>query len=131
MRLLLDTHVALWAITDDPALPAKARDLILAGNTDVYVSAASIWEISIKHGLGRKSAHAMPVSGAHALQFFEAAGYFLLPVSPEHAAAVETLPKRHADPFDRLLIAQALYEPLRLMTHDPDIAGYSETIIKI
>lgn len=131
MRLLLDTHVALWAITDDPALPAKARDLIMAGDTDVYVSAASIWEISIKHSLGRKGAHAMPISGAQAQGYFHEAGYQILPITGEHAAAVEDLPKRHADPFDRMLVAQALHEPLRLITHDSEVAAYSETIIKI
>ena len=71
MRLLLDTHIALWAITDSPALPTEARRHILAPHNEIYVSAASIWEISIKHGLGRGN---IPVSGNEALDYFTQAG---------------------------------------------------------
>lgn len=126
MNLLLDTHIALWAITDSPRLPAKARQLILVPENEVFVSAASIWEIAIKHGLGRGD---MPISGPEALDYFRAASYRLLPVLPEHAAAVEVLPPHHADPFDRLLVAQALAEPLRLLTHDALLARYSDTVM--
>ncbi|MBK6675700.1 MAG: type II toxin-antitoxin system VapC family toxin [Rhodocyclaceae bacterium] len=128
MNLLLDTHVALWAITDCPRLPKRARDLIQSPNSAVWVSAATVWEIAIKHGLGRGE---MPVSGQDALRYFRDAGYRLLPVEPEHAAAVEELPAHHADPFDRILVAQALVEPMRLMTHDPMVSRYSDTIITI
>lgn len=96
MNLLLDTHVALWAITDSPRLSGRARDLILAPRSTVWISAARVWEISIKHGLGRGD---MPVSGEEALGYFRQAGYRLLPIEPEHAAAVEGLPTHHADPF--------------------------------
>jgi PIN domain nuclease of toxin-antitoxin system len=85
----------------------------------VVVSAASVWEIAIKHGLAKKN---MPVSGAEAKSWFTRAGYTLLPVTADHAALVEELPPHHADPFDRILIAQALDEPLRLVTHDPAVA---------
>lgn len=128
MNLLLDTHVALWAITDSPKLPRKARSLIESEKSLVWVSAATIWEITIKHGLGRGD---MPVSGQDALRYFRDAGYRLLPIEPEHAAAVEDLPAHHADPFDRILVAQALVEPMRLMTHDAMVARYSDTIIEI
>jgi len=128
MRLLLDTHIALWAIADSPRLPAAARRLILSTENEVYVSAASIWEISIKHGLGRGD---MPISGEAALGYFREAGYRLLPVQPEHAVALETLPPLHADPFDRLLVAQALTEPLRLLTHDETVARYNDTILLV
>lgn len=128
MNRLLDTHVALWAITDSPRLPDRARSLILADTTVVWVSAASIWEIAIKHALGRGD---MPVSGREAIGYFQASGYRLLPVEPEHAAAVETLPAHHQDPFDRLLVAQALTEPMRLLTHDALIARYSDTVIHV
>lgn len=126
MRLLLDTHIALWAIADSPRLSAQARQLILAPANTIYVSAASIWEIAIKHGLGRGD---MPISGAQSIGYFQAAGYRLLSVQPEHAAAVETLPPIHADPFDRLLVAQALTEPLRLITRDETVARYGATIL--
>jgi PIN domain nuclease of toxin-antitoxin system len=128
LNLLLDTHVALWAITDNPKLPLSARELIQSAKTTVWVSAASVWEIAIKHGLGRGD---MPVSGQDALRYFNEAGYRLLAIEPEHAAAVGELPAHHQDPFDRILIAQALVEPMRLMTRDPMVARYSDTIIKI
>ena len=128
MRLLLDTHIALWALVDSPRLPAKARLLILAPDNEVVVSAASVWEIAIKHGLAKKN---MPVSGAEAKSWFTRAGYTLLPVTADHAALVEELPPHHADPFDRILVAQALDEPLRLVTHDPTVARYSDTVILV
>jgi len=126
--VLLDTHVALWAITDNPKLSAKARALILAPENEIHVSAASIWEIAIKHGLGRQH---MPISGNQAAAWFTKAGYLLLSVTAEHAALTETLPLHHNDPFDRILAAQALAEPMRLMTHDPLVARYSDTIILV
>ena len=128
MRLLLDTHVALWAITDDARLKEHGRSLILDPSNMVVVSAVSVWEIAIKHALGRGD---MPVSAADALLYFKAAGYSLLDVTAEHASQVEVLAPIHADPFDRLLVAQALCEPLRLMTHDALMARYSETIISV
>jgi PIN domain nuclease of toxin-antitoxin system len=128
VRLLLDTHIALWALVDSPRLPAKARLLILAPDNEVVVSAASVWEIAIKHGLAKKN---MPVSGAEAKSWFTRAGYTLLPVTADHAALVEELPPHHADPFDRILVAQALDEPLRLVTHDPTVARYSDTVILV
>lgn len=126
MNLLLDTHVALWAITDSPKLTAQARDTFQ--NAIVWVSAASIWEIAIKHSLGRGD---MPVSADEALGYFRASGFRFLAIEPEHAAAVEALPPHHQDPFDRVLVAQALCEPMRLMTHDATVALYSDTIIRV
>jgi PIN domain nuclease of toxin-antitoxin system len=128
LNLLLDTHVALWAITDDPKLSTKARDLIMAPRTAVWVSVASLWEITIKHGLGRGD---MPVSGCDALRYFRKAGYRILAIEPEHAVAVEELPAHHHDPFDRIIVAQALIEPMRLMTHDATVARYNENIIYV
>lgn len=80
----------------------KAREIIIALRTVIWVSAVSLWEIAIKHGLGRGD---MSISGSEALQFFHAAGYPLLAVEPEHAIAVADLPRHHHDPFDRLLVA--------------------------
>ena len=128
MRLLLDTQVALWAITDDHRLPGTARSMIGDRSNQIYVSAASIWEISIKHAVKRDD---MPVSGTQALGFFRASGYELLDITAKHAASVETLPSLHTDPFDRLIVAQAIAEPLRLMTRDAMVARYSDTIIRV
>jgi PIN domain nuclease of toxin-antitoxin system len=128
LNLLLDTHVALWAITDSPKLPKKAREMIESSKSSVWISAATVWEIAIKHSLGRGD---MPVSSQDALRYFRESGYRFLPVEPEHAAGVEELAAHHADPFDRILVAQALVEPMRLITHDPMVARYSDTIIHI
>ena len=128
MNLLLDRHVALWAITDSPRLSSRARELIESPRSNIWVSVASVWEIAIKHSLGRGD---MPVSGLDAARYFRESGYRLLPIEAEHAAAVEELPAHHQDPFDRLLVAQALTEPMRLMTHDPQVARYSDTIIEV
>ncbi len=128
MRLLLDTHIALWAIADSSRMPECARELILAPDNRILVSAASVWEIAIKYGLQRGD---MPISGEQALSYFRQSGYSLLPISPEHAAAVGQLPNHHQDPFDRLLVAQALTEPLRLLTHDALVAKYSDTVILV
>lgn len=128
MNLLLDTHVALWAITDSPRLNAQARELLQAPKTTIWISTASIWEIAIKFSLGRGD---MPVSSKDAVRYFKESGYQILPVEAEHAVAVEGLSPHHQDPFDRILVAQALVEPMRLMTSDPLVALYSDTIIKI
>lgn len=127
MRILLDTHIALWAVIGSKRLAPRARELILAAD-DVFVSAASLWEIAIKHGLGRGD---MPISSAQALQAFIDAAYELLDIRPEHALAVERLAPIHSDPFDRMLVAQALVEPLTLITRDALVASYSPAIVKV
>ena len=128
MNLLLDTHVALWAITDSPRLSSETRKLITAERTTVYVSVASLWEISIKHSLGRGD---MPITAQDALGYFQTSGYRILSITPEHAIAISDLPSHHHDPFDRMIVAQSLVEPLRLMTHDALVQLYSPTIIRI
>lgn len=125
MKLLLDTQIALWALIDSPRLSERARALILDPEATVFFSAASIWEIAIKHRLARGD---MPLSGAEAAHLFREAGYIELPVTAAHAAATEQLPAHHADPFDRILVAQALYEPLRLLTHDRQILSYGNRV---
>ena len=123
MRLLLDTHVFLWAITDSRKLKQAVRRAIQTAE-EVHVSAASIWEIAIKTGLGRLDGDARAMLAAIA-----ASGFRELPVSGRHAAGVQRLPSYHGDPFDRLLIAQAMAEPLHLMTADPVLARYSELVL--
>jgi PIN domain nuclease of toxin-antitoxin system len=129
LRLLLDTHVALWAIGDDERLPVAIRAMIADPQNEVWVSAVSVWEIAIKHGLARGRRNDMPLSGADALVFFRQAGYGLLNITPEQTAAVEALPRLHGDPFDRLLLAQAVAESLRLISYDAAIAAYGEPVI--
>jgi PIN domain nuclease of toxin-antitoxin system len=131
VRILLDTHIALWAIVGDPRLPRLARTLIQDGKNSIVVSAASVWEIAIKHAVSRGGPMVMPMSGSEALNEFLAAGYEALAISPAHAAALDSLPSRHRDPFDRILVAQAIAEPLRLLTADARLAEYSDTVILV
>ncbi len=131
MRLLLDTHIALWSIEDDERLTPAALKIISDPVNDIVVSAVSIWEIAIKHALARGSTNDIKVSGAQALEYFLGAGYEMLSVSPAHAASIDLLPRLHGDPFDRLLVAQALSEPLRLVTGDAQVATYSDSIILV
>jgi PIN domain nuclease of toxin-antitoxin system len=131
MRLLLDTHVALWAIAQPASLSAGARALLTDRGNLVSVSVVSIWEIAVKHALGGRRVGRMPVSAGRALELFEAAGFELLAISAQHAVAVEALPPLHADPFDRMLVAQALAEPMRLITADAQVAAYDTSIISV
>lgn len=125
MRVLLDTHIALWALTDSPRLSSAARHLIQSGRNSVYFSAATVWEIAIKHRLARKD---MPISGSEASTLFIESGYIELPISASHSAATEQLPMHHSDPFDRILVAQAITEPLRLLTHDRTLILYGDAV---
>ena len=127
MRLLLDTHVAVWAVSNSLGLPGHIRELIADPIHEVYVSAVSILEIAIKRASSGRDPP--PFSGAEAMDYFRQVGFALLDVTPEHAAGVEKLPMIHRDPFDRLLVAQCLAEPLRLVTHDQKVAAYSDTIM--
>jgi PIN domain nuclease of toxin-antitoxin system len=97
----------------------------------VFVSAVTIWEIAIKHALGRSGRNRMPFSGGEAIAEFTAAGFEFLNITPEHAAAVGELRGLHGDPFDRLLVAQAMSEPLILLTHDRAVAAYGDTIVLV
>jgi PIN domain nuclease of toxin-antitoxin system len=122
MRLLLDTHVFIWAVTASRRLRAATREYLAAAQV-VYVSAASIWEIAIKSRLGKIDGDTLALVAA-----IEASGFLALPVTVEHAAAVAGLPKHHTDPFDRLLLAQAFTEPLRLVTADRALMAYGGAI---
>jgi PIN domain nuclease of toxin-antitoxin system len=125
MRLLLDTHVFLWSVTDDRKLTKAARKLILDAD-DVFISSASIWEASIKAGLGK-----LDVDVNLLVSEIEASGFLELPVRAVHAAMVRNLPDIHRDPFDRLLVAQALSEPLRLVTSDGHLSKYTDLVITV
>ena len=123
MRLLLDTHVFLWAVAGSPQLKSAARKTIESAE-EVYVSAASIWEVAIKVRLGKLEADVGELTGA-----IDASGFLELPVTARHAAGVAQLEPHHHDPFDRLLIAQALAEPLRLLTADRALERYSDLVM--
>lgn len=128
MRLLLDTHIAVWAIERPERISEMGKELLSDAANVAYVSAVSIWEISIKNPLNKRN-DGFNFSAQKAIERFLISGFALLDITSVHAAAVETLPLIHRDPFDRLLVAQALSEPMRLMTADPMIARYSDTVI--
>ena len=123
MRLLLDTHIFLWAVAGSPRLKPAARRLIESAE-QVYVSAASIWEVAIKARLGKIKADPQALAEAIA-----ASGFLELAVRATHAAGVARLAAHHADPFDRLLLAQALAEPLRLVTADAALVQYGDIVL--
>jgi PIN domain nuclease of toxin-antitoxin system len=125
MRLLLDTHIFLWVVTDDHRLTRTARELILDADV-VFVSSTSIWEASIKTCLGKLDADVNLLVSEIA-----ASGFAELPVRATHAAMVRDLPDIHRDPFDRLLVAQAMLEPLRLVTADGQLSKYTDLVIVI
>lgn len=128
MRLLLDTHLLLWAVGRSARLSAAARVLIDDPENQVLFSAASIWEIAIKYGLQRSDFRVDPRMLRHTLLGHR---YSELPVTAEHAAAVATLPMLHKDPFDRLLIAQSVLEGTTLLTVDRLIASYPASIQRV
>ncbi len=121
MRLLLDTHLLLWAVASSRRLPREARELLEDDRNDVYYSAASIWEIAIKSSLRRKD---FRVDLAQLLAALPETALVELPVTAAHAAGVARLPPIHRDPFDRLLIAQSIAEPLILLTNDAILERY-------
>lgn len=122
MRLLLDTHIFLWWLQDHPKLSQEARAKIIAA-TEVYVSSAAIWEAAIKAGIGK-----LEVDVDALVDEIERSGFKELPVNARHAAMVMRLPDIHRAPFDRMLVAQAMCAPLRLLTNDGALKGYSELV---
>lgn len=127
MRLLLDTHVAVWATSLPERIPKHLHVLLREAYPNVFVSAAAVWEIAIKHQLGRPDVP--PLSGHQALAEFKAAGFDLLDVTAAHAAFVGHLPLHHADPFDRLILAQAIVEGMQLVTYDQHLSRYDVALL--
>ena len=125
MRILIDTQIFIWAVINSENLSAQARRIML-GATEVFVSSASIWEIAIKARLGKLEGN--PSEFAEAIV---KSGFQEIAVTARHAAKVYDLPLYHRDPFDRLLIAQAISEPLRLLTADKVLAQYSELVMTV
>jgi PIN domain nuclease of toxin-antitoxin system len=123
MRLLIDTQIFIWAVIESKNLSPAAREIMLNA-TDVFASAASIWEIAIKARLGRLERDPKDFVAA-----IEQSGFNELAISVRHAATVHELPLHHRDPFDRLLIALALSEPLRFLTADKKLSQYSDLVI--
>lgn len=122
MRLLLDTHALLWWLLGDPALSAVARDAIAADGNDVFVSAASAWEITTKFRIGK-----MPkarVVAADVAGIVARHGFFELPVTISHGKLAGSLPGVHKDPFDRILVAQAILADMQIVSRDEILSAY-------
>jgi len=123
VRLLLDTHIFLWSVTGNALLKPATRRFMESAD-QVYVSAVSIWEIAIKARLGKIEADPDELVAA-----IDASGFTELPIRAAHAAGVARLALLHNDPFDRLLVAQAVAEPLKLLTADAALAAYSDLVV--
>lgn len=128
MKLLLDTHLLLWAAGQPARLPRRVRVLIEDAANELFFSAASLWEIAIKHGLGRQD---FQVDARVLRRGLLDNGYNELPITSEHAVNTDHLPNLHKDPFDRILVAQANVEGITLLTDDRRVAAYSGPIRKV
>jgi len=123
VRLLLDTHALIWWLEDSPELSSQARDLIADGSNEVAVSAASAWEMSIKEAAGKLR---VPANLDEAL---DSGGLAPLPITVDHALKAGSLPTHHRDPFDRMLLAQALIEGMTIVTRDSRFKAYGVLVI--
>lgn len=131
MKVLLDTHIILWALTDSENLPTKAREMITDGNNEIYYSLASAWEVAIKH---LTHPDRIPVSETELLTYCKQAEYSQLAITENHILMLKTLQRsenapKHNDPFDRILVAQAKSENMVFVTHDSLIPYYNEPCV--
>lgn len=131
MRILLDTHIALWAIADTSKLSEQVIKILESEDNDIFYSTASVWEIAIKHSI--KPEH-MPISEEEFVSLCEDSGFVRLPIENAHIFLVKTLLRtegapRHNDPFDKILLAQAKHEDLIFITHDSLIPYYMESCV--
>ena len=131
MNLLLDTHILIWALNEDPRLPEKAREMILDKDNAIYYSSVSIWEISIKHAVHPEN---VEFTGKELSQFCEEAGFLPVEMRDKHVFALETITRAEGAPphhnlFDRMLVAQAKAENMSFVTHDSLIPYYEEKCI--
>ena len=128
-ELLLDTHIILWMILGDERLSQKARDLIKQSIGSIYYSIASMWEVQIKHALGK-----LPISGVEFMHYCEQSGYHKLPIDDLHVVELANLVRDesappHNDPFDKIMLSQAKAEGFTFLTHDPFFRGYNEPCV--
>jgi PIN domain nuclease of toxin-antitoxin system len=126
MKILLDTHALLWFLNGDRNISDRAVNEILSEENEVLISIASLWEISIKFSLGKIS-----IDGGfkHVVNLIHGNRFHLLPITTDHVIKVASLPFLHRDPFERLIIAQAMVENITILTRDPDFAGYRVKVL--
>ena len=128
MKVLLDTHILIWMLQDSPSLSNDAREILAAQETEMYYSSVSVAEISIKHSVHSEG---MVLSGIEANDVFPKLGCNSLCFTPKHAAMLDSLPLLHRDPFDRMLIAQAKAEGMKIMSHDRHFPQYGDIVISV
>jgi PIN domain nuclease of toxin-antitoxin system len=131
MKILLDTHIILWALTDNPKLSNKARDMILDESNEIFYSTASVWETTIKY---MSKPDRIRISGNQLSDFCAKMGYKMLPIADNHVKMLDTLVyhnkvQNHNDPFDRIMLSQAKAENMHFLTHDTKISLYNEDCV--
>lgn len=131
MKLLLDTHIALWAIADTVKLSDELIKILESETNEVFYSIASVWEVAVKHKIKPEQ---MPVTEEEFVALCEETGFRQLPIEANHIFLIKTLKRpedapKHNDPFDRMLVAQAKYEGMKLITHDSLIPYYKELCV--
>lgn len=128
MKVLLDTHILIWMLQDSPSLSNDARELLEANETEMYFSSVSVAEISIKHSVHPEG---MVLCGIEANDVLPKLGCEPLNFTPKHAAMLDNLPVLHRDPFDRMLLAQAKTEGMKIMSHDRQFPQYGDFVIPV
>lgn len=131
MKVLIDTHIALWALMDDPKMPKEAEKILMDENNDIYYSTVSVWKVAIKHSIRSND---MIVDGRLFEKGCDDNGYKVLPIFNRHTFVLDSLKRpddapKHNDPFDRLLICQSKTEGMRFLTHDSLLSDYGEECI--
>lgn len=131
MNILLDTHILIWALNEDPRLPDRAKEMILDEGNAIYYSTVSIWEVAIKHAIHPED---VEFTGKELAGFCQEAGFLPVEMRDRHVFALETITRvegapPHHDPFDRMLIAQAKAENMSFLTHDSMLPYYNENCI--
>lgn len=124
MNLLLDTHILLWWLANDPHLPKTAHGLMVDSGNTLHVSVAALWEIALKNGKGK-----LQINPEEVLSEIEAEGFVILPILAKHVMSLARLAPHHADPFDRIMVAQAMAESMRLLSHDGVLSQYGDTVL--
>ena len=129
MKILLDTHVILWALEDSPRLPFAVREMLIDDSNEIYISVVSLWEIAIKH---KKQPDNMPFSATQIRDYCQRAGYIFLSLNLDNISVYEKNDfSKHLDPFDQMLVAQSASHNMRLLTHDDKLKLYNVGFVEL
>ena len=128
MRLLIDTHVLIWLMVGSSKLTNRCLDLLRSEGCELFFSTASLWEVALKH---ERKPDKIPVAAEQVGRYCRECGIRQVPVRFEHVLKISELEKIHADPFDRMLVSQALVEGMKLVSHDEDVIAYGDAVIAV